>query len=71
MFFQVLTELQYLNKNSGVEMKGRVACEISNHEVLISHLLYQNFFNDLEPSEVVALLSCFVFEQVDKENNFL
>lgn len=47
-----------------VEMKGRVACEISNHEVLISRLLYENFFNNLEPTEVVALLSCFVFEQV-------
>ena len=45
-------------------MKGRVACEISVHEVLLSHLLYQNFFQDLEPPEVVALLSCFVFEQV-------
>ena len=47
-----------------VEMKGRVACEISNHEVLISHLLYENFFNDFEPAEAVALLSCFVLEQV-------
>ena len=45
-------------------MKGRVACEISNHEVLISELLYENFFKDFEPPEVVALLSCFVFEQV-------
>ena len=45
-------------------MKGRVACEISVHEVLISHLLYNDFFKNLEPAEVVALLSCFVFEQV-------
>lgn len=57
-------ELGYLNKNEAVEMKGRVACEINNHEVLISDLLYERFFNHLDPAEVVALLSCFVFEQV-------
>ncbi|XP_028393122.1 helicase SKI2W-like [Dendronephthya gigantea] len=60
---EVLKELGYLSFNEVVDMKGRVACEISNHEVLISLLLYNNFFNGFEPAEVVALLSCFVFEQ--------
>ena len=52
-----------LNENIVVEMKGRVACEISVHEVLLSHLLYEHFFQRFEPPEVVALLSCFVFQQ--------
>ena len=59
-----MKEPDKLNENVVVEMKGRVACEISVHEVLLSHLLYENFFQQYEPPEVVALLSCFVFEQV-------
>lgn len=51
-------------------MKGNVACEISNHELLITELVLRNALNDLQPAEIAALLSCFVY-QGKKENNEL
>jgi len=47
-----------------MEMKGRVACEMGNHEVIITELLFESAFSDLEPPEVAAILSCMVFQQV-------
>lgn len=51
-------------------MKGNVACEISNHELLITELVLRNALNDLQPAEIAALLSCFVY-QGKKENKEL
>ena len=62
--FQVLQRLGYVDANNVVQLKGRVACEISNHELIITELVFENAFTDLHPTEIVALLSCFVFQQV-------
>lgn len=48
-------------------MKGNVACEMSNYELLITELVLRNVLNDLQPAEIAALLSCFVYE--DKEQD--
>ena len=45
-------------------LKGRVACEIHYHEVILTELIFQNVLDEYDPQEIVALLSCFVFEQV-------
>jgi len=47
-----------------MEMKGRVACEMGNHEVIITELLFESAFSDLDPPEVAAILSSMVFQQV-------
>lgn len=47
-----------------MELKGRVACELHTQEVLLTELLFQNILSGLKPAEIVALLSCFVFQQV-------
>ena len=47
-----------------MELKGRVACEIHSHEVLLTELLFQNVFSEYEPGEIAALLSCIIFQQV-------
>ena len=47
-----------------MEMKGRVACEMGSHELIITELLFESAFSDLEPPEVAAILSCMVFQQV-------
>ena len=48
--------------------QGRVACEISTMDELIgTELVFNNILTHLEPAEIVALLSCFVFEQKNKE----
>ena len=44
-------------------MKGRVACEISNHELILTELVFENILSNLDPTEIVALLSCCVFQQ--------
>ena len=62
--------LHYIKSDHTVELKGRVACEISNHELMITELVFESVFSDLHPAEIVALLSCFVFEQV-LQNNFV
>lgn len=54
-----------MDKN--LQHKGRVAFEINTHEVMITELLINNILTDLHPTEIVAILSCFVFEQVSNE----
>ncbi|XP_065647827.1 superkiller complex protein 2 isoform X2 [Hydra vulgaris] len=60
---EVLKTLNYIDKEMNLQHKGRVAFEISTHEVMITELLINNVLTDLHPSEIVAVLSCFVFEQ--------
>ncbi|XP_078343350.1 superkiller complex protein 2-like [Oculina patagonica] len=60
---EVLRKLRYVDANNAVQLKGRVACEISNHELIITELVFENAFTNLHPTEIVALLSCFVFQQ--------
>ncbi|XP_074623537.1 superkiller complex protein 2-like [Acropora palmata] len=60
---QVLQKLRYVDANNAVKLKGRVACEINNQELIITELVFENAFTDLHPTEIVALLSCFVFQQ--------
>jgi antiviral helicase SKI2 len=63
---QVLEELEYINKEGVVQMKGRVACELtssSGHELLITELIFANAFNDLLPAELAAMLSSVVCQE--------
>ena len=63
---QVLNDRNFLSSRGTVELKGRVACEIHSHEVLLTELIFQNAFSEYEPAEIAALLSCFVFQQVNR-----
>lgn len=59
----ILRSLGYIDDKSNVLLKGRVACEInSGWELIITELVLDNFLGDFEPEEIVALLSCFVYE---------
>ncbi|KAI9141382.1 antiviral helicase [Paraphysoderma sedebokerense] len=62
---EVLKTLGYIDPDKGtVLLKGRVACEINSaDELVLTELILNNVFADLEPAEVVALLSCFVFQE--------
>ncbi|KAG0228083.1 hypothetical protein BGW42_002433 [Actinomortierella wolfii] len=61
----VLKELRYLDpESSTVQLKGRVACEINTaDELILTELIFDNMLADFEPEEIVALLSCFVFQE--------
>jgi len=62
---KVLRSLGYVDKDGVVQLKGRVACELTTaagHELLLTELIFDNAFADLQPAEVASLLSCFVFQ---------
>jgi antiviral helicase SKI2 len=60
----VLKTLDYIDEHSAVQLKGRVACEINTtDELLTTELLFNNAFSSLESAEIVALLSCMVFQE--------
>ncbi|BEJ13916.1 hypothetical protein CspHIS471_0310900 [Cutaneotrichosporon sp. HIS471] len=59
---EVLKELQFIDENATVLLKGRVACEINSaHELILTELILDNVLADYSPEEAVALLSVFVF----------
>ncbi|KAK9526640.1 hypothetical protein VZT92_015325 [Zoarces viviparus] len=60
---KVLQSLQYVDSGGAVQLKGRVACQISCHELLLTELLFENVLSPLAPEESAALLSCLVFTQ--------
>lgn len=63
---RVLRRLGFINENEVVQLKARVACEISStegHELLLSELLFERFFNEMSPEMCAAALSCFVFDE--------
>lgn len=65
---RLLRRLGHATEEDVIEMKGRVACEISTgDEVLLTELMFAGAFNELSPERVVALLSCFVFEEKSDE----
>ncbi|KAF2487817.1 NUC185 domain-containing protein [Neohortaea acidophila] len=60
----VLKDLGFIDENSRVELKGKVACEIhSADELVLTELVLENALAEFEPEEIVALLSCFVFQE--------
>lgn len=61
---RVLRRLHFINDAEVVELKARVACEISTgDELLLSELLFDRFFNELTPETCASVLSCFIFEE--------
>jgi ATP-dependent RNA helicase DOB1 len=61
---RVLRRLQFINEEEVVQLKARVACEISTgDELMLSELLFNRFFNDLTSEQIAAVLSVFVFEE--------
>lgn len=60
---EVLETLGFIDEKHNVVLKGRVACEInSGWELILTELILDNFLGDFELAEIVALLSCFVYE---------
>lgn len=61
---QVLKELGFVDEQSRVQLKGKVACEIhSADELVLTELILENVLAEFEPEEIVALLSAFVFQE--------
>jgi|SRR6267154_6802930 len=61
---RVLRRLGFTTADDIVDMKGRVACEISTgDELLLTELIFNGVFNPLAPEHCAGLLSCFVFTE--------
>ncbi|KAG8932975.1 ATP-dependent RNA helicase mtr4, partial [Tulasnella sp. 408] len=61
---RVLRRLGFTTSGDVIEMKGRVACEISTgDELLLTEMIFNGVFNPLSPEQCAALLSCFVFAE--------
>ena len=61
---QVLESLGYITPDRTVQIKGRVACEINTcDELILTELIFENVLSPLEPEEIVALLSAFIFQE--------
>ena len=60
---RVLRRLGHLSQEGVIQNKGRVACEVSTaDELLTTELVFSGMLNELEPSHLAALLSCLVAE---------
>ncbi|XP_038045840.1 helicase SKI2W-like [Patiria miniata] len=60
---QVLRHLRHIDGANTIQLKGRVARVISNHELIITELVFQGLLTGLPPEEIAALLSCMVFQE--------
>ena len=63
IMINVLQNLRYIDSNRTVQLKGRVACEMGSHELLVTELVFDNVLTERPPTEIAALLSCLVFQQ--------
>ena len=60
---KVLRKLGHLSEDGVIQNKGRVACEVSTaDELLTTELVFSGMLNDLEPGALAALLSILVAE---------
>ncbi|EGR29952.1 superkiller viralicidic activity 2, putative [Ichthyophthirius multifiliis] len=67
---RVMRRLSFLDKEQIVQLKGKVACEISAcDEILATELLFANFFNDMTPNQIAAVLSCLVHDENSNQDN--
>lgn len=69
---RVLRRLGFIDEAGVVQIKARVACEISTgDELVLTELLFNRFFNELTPEQCAACLSCFIFEEKSNEQRAL
>ncbi|XP_057797890.1 DExH-box ATP-dependent RNA helicase DExH9-like isoform X2 [Salvia miltiorrhiza] len=65
---RTLRRLAYITSDDVVELKGKVACEISSAEELtLTELMFNGVLKDVRVEEMVSLLSCFVWQEKLKE----
>lgn len=66
---EVLKNLKYIDAADTPTLKGSVAREMNNHELLTTELLLKNVFGGSSPEEIASVLSCMVFQQRCDESN--
>merc|ERR1719188_2703686 len=65
---RVLKRLQFIDRDGVVQLKGRMACELTSaDEVLLTEIVFQNVFADMEANHIIALISCLVFDEKSED----
>jgi ATP-dependent RNA helicase DOB1 len=65
---RVLRRLGYCTASDVIEVKGRIACELSSaDELLLTEMVFNGLFNSLSAEQSAAILSCFVFDERSNE----
>lgn len=67
---RILRRLGYCTAADVIELKGRVACELSGcDELLMTEMIFNGLFNDLSVPQCVSLISCFVCDEKSSQNS--
>jgi ATP-dependent RNA helicase DOB1 len=67
---RVLRRLGHVGADNVVTLKGRVACEVNTaDELLVTELIFNGVFNDLDAAQTAALLSCLVYEEKGNDDD--
>merc|ERR1712039_843057 len=65
---RTLRRLEFIDRNGVVLLKGRMACEITSaDEILMSEIVFQNVFADMESNNIIALCSCLIFDEKSED----
>jgi ATP-dependent RNA helicase DOB1 len=65
---RVLRRLEFVNKEGVVQLKGRMACELTSaDEILMTEIVFQNVFADMEANNIIALCSCLIFDEKSED----
>jgi len=65
---RVLRRLGYSTSADVIEIKGRIACELSSaDELLLTEMVFNGLFNPMNPPQVAAILSCFCCDEKSSE----
>jgi ATP-dependent RNA helicase DOB1 len=66
---RVLRRLGYISTEGVLGTKGRFCCELSTgDELVLTDMIFEGLFNDLNVEQTVAILSCFVFKEPSKDD---
>ncbi|XP_050666669.1 exosome RNA helicase MTR4 [Leptidea sinapis] len=61
---RVLRRMGYCTMADVIELKGRIACELSSaDELLLTELIFNGVFNSLTAAQSASLVSCFVCDE--------
>lgn len=60
---QVLKNLSYINEHGKLAIQGQVACIFSDHELVLTEIIFHNLLDGLSVEEIASILSAFVFQQ--------
>ncbi|KAL7480507.1 hypothetical protein ACHAW6_006198 [Cyclotella cf. meneghiniana] len=67
---RVLRELGHVDGQGVIQTKGRTACEINTaNELVVVELVFAGLFNDLTVEQSVALLSCLIFDERNRDED--